>query len=142
MMSFQELQALVARIKHPDRHFGVDSFGQFGFYLYVYFEADGQQWKGRKWFVSRHSEPNEVCQTALKALLTSLEHEAREHFTVDGKAIYAPHFDLDFLLANHDQQTPRPPPEHSYEPPAMLLRDGWAVCECEYVPKEKGDDCG
>lgn len=138
MMTFQDFHQLVARIKHPDRKFGVGSWGSIGFYLYVYFTADGQEWKGRKWFVSKHSEPNEVCQTALKAVLTSLEHEAREHFTVDGKAIYAPHFDLDFLLQHHDQQTHRPPPEHQPDPPPLF--ECGPGCACNTTPRPDDEE--
>lgn len=107
-MTFDDLQQLVKRIHTPARRLRIGQLGD-GHFLQVVFEADGQTWHGRKWYVSAYSEDNEVCQTALKALLTSLEHEAREHFTVDGKAIYAPHYDLEFLLANHDRQTHRKP---------------------------------
>lgn len=51
----------------------------------------------RKWYVSDKACRNEVVQTALKCVLTSVEHEARERFTYRGKAIYGPHFDVDAL---------------------------------------------
>lgn len=51
----------------------------------------------RKWYVSRDACKNEVVQTALKCVLTSVEHEARERFKYRGKAIYGPHFDVDAL---------------------------------------------
>nr|WP_315206420.1 hypothetical protein [uncultured Albidiferax sp.] len=41
--------------------------------------------------------PSEVVQTALKCVLTSLEHEARENFKYKGAPIFGPHFDVDDL---------------------------------------------
>lgn len=51
----------------------------------------------RKWYISRLACKNEVVQTALKCVLTSIEHEARERFKYRGKAIFGPHFDVDAL---------------------------------------------
>ena len=53
---------------------------------------------GRKWYVSRFSTDSEIVQTAFKAILTSLEHFAREHFLFDGVPVLGPHFDLQFLV--------------------------------------------
>lgn len=53
--------------------------------------------KGRKWLLSQHMTRSEVVQTALKAVLTVLEHEARENFKYRGAAIFGPHFDVDAL---------------------------------------------
>ncbi len=36
------------------------------------------EWSGRKWFLSPHMTKSEVVATAFKAVLTALEHEARE----------------------------------------------------------------
>jgi hypothetical protein len=75
-----------------------------GWYLQVrYFDEDADTGKaepqhGRKWYVSRHATDGEVVQTALKAILTSLEHFAREHFRFDGQPIYGPHFELAALV--------------------------------------------
>lgn len=52
----------------------------------------------RKWQLSAHMTPSELVQTALKCVLTSLEHEAREHFTYRGAAIFGPHFDVEQLV--------------------------------------------
>lgn len=72
-----------------------------GFYLQVIFKvADGTNTvqKGRKWYVSPYSVKSEVVQTAFKAVLTALEHEARESFLYQGQPIFGPHFDVDALL--------------------------------------------
>lgn len=55
-------------------------------------------WKGRWWDLSEHMTDGEVAQTLFKAVLTALEHEAREQFTVDGVPVFQPHFDLDAMV--------------------------------------------
>ena len=51
----------------------------------------------RKWYVSAFACKNEVVQTALKCVLTSVEHEARENFRYRGKPIFGPHFNIEAL---------------------------------------------
>lgn len=65
---------------------------------------DDHDWNGRKWFISQHATRSEVVQTVLKAILTALEHEAREHFRYKGRAIFAPHFSVDGLVALVDRE--------------------------------------
>jgi hypothetical protein len=72
-------------------------------YLQVMFLADRgdgiiENQTGRKWFLSEHMTRSEVVQTAFKAVMTALEHEAREHFKYRGSAIFGPHFDVDVLV--------------------------------------------
>lgn len=55
----------------------------------------------RKWYVSHAACKNEIVQTALKCVLTSVEHEARERFKYRGRAIFGPHFDVDALHRIH-----------------------------------------
>lgn len=52
----------------------------------------------RKWQLSAHMTPSELVQTALKCVLTSIEHEAREKFRYRGMAIFGPHFDVERLV--------------------------------------------
>lgn len=54
---------------------------------------------GRKWLISKHATVSEVVQTAFKAVVTSMEHQAREHFTYRGARVFGPHFDVDQLVA-------------------------------------------
>ena len=61
----------------------------------------------RKWQLSAHMTPSELVQTALKCVLTSLEHEAREHFTYRGAAIFGPHFDVEALVRIADRRDVR-----------------------------------
>jgi len=56
-------------------------------------------WKGRKWRLSAHMTDMEVVATAFKAVLTALEHEARELFQVDGVALMDSHRDLERTIA-------------------------------------------
>ena len=58
----------------------------------------GYTWSGRKWFLSPHMTSSEVVQTALKAVLTAVEHEVREQFLYRGHSIFDPHYDLDLLV--------------------------------------------
>lgn len=54
---------------------------------------------GRKWRLSYHMTRSEVVQTALKAVLTAMEHEVRETFMWRGQRIFGPHLDIDVLHA-------------------------------------------
>lgn len=73
-------------------------------YLQVCFEApcsrtgELKQQRGRKWMLSPHMTRSEIVSTALKAVLTALEHEAREDFRYKGIAIYNPHIDVQALV--------------------------------------------
>ncbi len=67
---------------------------------YAIYNTDGTSlpWKGRHWRLSEHMTDGELVQTAFKAIMTALEHEARERFTYKGKAIFGPHLDVDKLV--------------------------------------------
>lgn len=52
----------------------------------------------RKWYISPYATPSEVVQTCLKMVLTSIEHEAREQFKVQGLRPFDPHHDITALL--------------------------------------------
>lgn len=98
------LDEILADVHYADRRFITGPMGD-GYYLQIaYTEADvetgqPQEHHGRKWYVSRHATRGEVVQTALKAALTSAEHQVREHFLYKGRRIFGPHFDLDALVA-------------------------------------------
>jgi hypothetical protein len=67
-------------------------------YLQVQFHADNERQFGRKWLLSYHMTKSEVVSTALKAVLTAEEHEARENFRYKSRRIFGPHFDVDTLV--------------------------------------------
>jgi hypothetical protein len=56
-------------------------------------------WQGRKWRLSPYMTDGEIVQTALKAVLTAMEHEVRERFQFDGVSVFDPHFDIHKLVA-------------------------------------------
>lgn len=56
-------------------------------------------WSGRKWMLSPHMTDTEIVKTALKAVLSAVEHETLENFKYEGVAIFDPHIRVDDLLA-------------------------------------------
>lgn len=75
---------------------------------------------GRRWSLPWHCCESEVLHTALLAAITAEEHECREHFMLDGRAVFGPHHRVEALLALADAVetrttkpiTPAPPPTH------------------------------
>lgn len=104
-----EAQQYLEEVSYKDWRFVVkylqNKVGEFDFYLQVQFLAyDSEKGfhtvqHGRKWYISEHATKSELIQTALKAVLTAEEHEAREQFKYRGKAVFGPHIDVD-VLAN------------------------------------------
>jgi hypothetical protein len=71
---------------------------------------DGNIEKGRKWVLSEHMVDSEILQTALLAVLTYEEHEAREALTFDGRRLYGPHrslVNLDKEIEVRDKKEPQ-----------------------------------
>lgn len=64
--------------------------------------GEKQEMLGRLWHLDKTSSRSQVVDTVFKAMRAYLEHELREKFTFMGKAIYAPHFDVDKLAAAVD----------------------------------------
>ncbi len=83
-------------VRHPGWEFRIIT-RDTEFFLQGVFEAiDGKQ-TTRKWRLSRYMTKSELIQTALKCVLTSAEHQVREHFLYRQKRVYGPHFDVDKL---------------------------------------------
>lgn len=59
--------------------------------------GEAASWNGRWWRISNYTTRQEIVGTAFKAILTALEHEAREQFLYKGQAIYDGHLDVDKL---------------------------------------------
>lgn len=100
------IRLVLSRISYPGFTFVLmPNIGHGPPYLQI--ECDGRcnttgapmAWKSRKWTLSRHMTVSEIVQTAFKAVLTAVEHEAREQFTYRGAAIFGPHFSVDRLVA-------------------------------------------
>lgn len=103
------LKHIINQINYPGHTFVIGDMGD-GHYVQVRFVAPdseirqtadfvrGVEWSGRKWYISSHATESEVVLTCLKAVITALEHEAREKFTYLGFAIFHPHPDVKVLV--------------------------------------------
>lgn len=105
-MNIAHARAILRLVKFPGYTFRVEGDFIGVTYLQASFDAPCSLDGGapatqttRKWQLSVHMTPSELVQTALKCVLTSQEHEAREQFTYRGKAIFGPHFDVEQLVA-------------------------------------------
>lgn len=96
------LSAVLGRIEYRGWTFSVGWDDDRAFMQITFAEIDpatGQSatWTSRKWRLSPHMTDSEIVQTALKAVLTAEEHEARERFMYRGRAIFGPHISVDAL---------------------------------------------
>ena len=112
-MNRQQADAILRLVRFPGYTFRVVGLfdGHIPTYLQASFMAPCAVEGGglllqrtRKWQLSSHMIPSELVQTALKCVLTSLEHEAREHYTYRGAAIFGPHFDVEALVRIADRR--------------------------------------
>lgn len=98
-----ELVGILDEIQYPGYTWHVSS-EEGRWYIQATFKArDCKTFKletqyTRKWYISREAVRSEVVQTALKCVLTSVEHEAREAFKYRGYPIFGPHYDVDQLV--------------------------------------------
>lgn len=92
-MNIPDMQLLLDFIKYKDWEFLVKLDGERP-YLQLRFVDSGRLWMSRKWFLSPFMTKSEIVQTALKAVLTAEEHEARERFTFMDRAVFSPHIDV------------------------------------------------
>jgi hypothetical protein len=95
---------VLSRVHYKDWTFRVGQDAPGLYWLQVQFVAPNnvtgapvEPWGGRKWRLSAFMTDSEVVQTALKAVLTAEEHEAREKFTYRGRAIFGPHLEVELL---------------------------------------------
>lgn len=115
-MRYEEILRIVENIEYKDWTFHVGftdgpvTIGEIStlhcqIYLQVRFKTincrTGESYiaHGRKWLLSHHMVKSELVGTAMKAVLTAEEHEVRECFRYNGKAIFNPHIDVDALVA-------------------------------------------
>lgn len=87
---------ILDRIKYKDWSFELRVEGD-GYLLFCLFtdQETRRIEKSRKWYVSRYSTNSEIVQTALKAVLTAEEHEAREKFLYRNVPVFSPHRDIE-----------------------------------------------
>lgn len=104
-MTEERIRMVVGQISHPDYRFRVERDGTIKYLQVVCLDGKDNRtgypsvWKGRKWPLSVWMTDGEVVQTAFLALMTALEHEAREKFTYKGVTVFDPHYDIDKLVA-------------------------------------------
>lgn len=104
-MNIETAQALVDRIQYKDWTLRLAPFEEGGEHFYLQVRSadvcnvsgDKIEWGGRKWHISRFMTDGEVVLTALKAVLTAEEHEAREKFLFDGEMIFHPHPNVEVM---------------------------------------------
>lgn len=123
-MLYEDMEEILRLVRYRNWQVRVEMDGD-GFYLQWFWyasepEDDSRRWDdvllgipvpqvmkkqtSRKWRLSEYMTKSELVQTALKAVLTAEEHEARESFRYRGKAIFGPHFDVDTLFAIADEK--------------------------------------
>lgn len=94
------LDSIVARLSYKDWVFVLAEKHNVP-YLRVEFCAtsvrtgDVERQVGRPWMLSADMTDSEVVRTAMLAVLTAEEHEARELFGYRGHAIFSPHGEID-----------------------------------------------
>ncbi len=102
-MNLKEADEYVKLISFPEYTFGIRHEDQSIFLSATYLEEDAITGKKeiqttREWYIPESFDKDQFIQTALKLILTSKEHSAREHFLYRGKAIFMPHFNVDQLF--------------------------------------------
>lgn len=105
-MTLDDINAALREVHYPDYNFFARESGgrmyiQASFLALDHSAEHGFQFVEeqctRKWYVSNEATKSEVIQTALKLILTAVEHEAREAFKYRGRAVFGPHINVDVL---------------------------------------------
>ena len=105
-MNLEEIKDVLSQVHFPDynlfaRESGGRMYIQASFWAIDHSAEHGFQFVEeqftRKWYVSSEATKSEVIQTALKLILTAVEHEAREAFKYRGRAVFGPHINVDVL---------------------------------------------
>jgi len=92
----KDFQKLLDKITFPGYTFELGEQNGNMFVRVKYNEPDvftgvNETQYGRKWWLEPENDEMQFIQTCFKALLTSLEHRARENFKYDGLPINFPH---------------------------------------------------
>lgn len=111
-MTLAEIEAVLRLVQFPLYVFHVEAAGdrywlQATFFAKCAETREVKRQHTRKWYVSHEATPSEVVQTALKCVLTSVEHEAREAFLYRGLPIFGPHYDINLLASLFVVDDPR-----------------------------------
>lgn len=115
-MTPHEMQSILSKVKYKD---GWDLYFHLGAmgptYLqwhmiapdYTHPDKPLRVWPCRKHQLSFHMTESELVQTAFFAALQAEEHECREAFTYQDKAVFNPHISVQALLSVCGQQEVR-----------------------------------
>lgn len=105
-LSIDDVIRTLSQVHYKDWEFLFVITGDFG-YLQIQFNAPDndafikgtiKRYHSRKWLLSQHMTKSELVTTALKAVLTAEEHEAREQFSYKNIRIFDPHVDVEALV--------------------------------------------
>jgi hypothetical protein len=99
---FNRCAQVAYKLKFPGYNLSVERTPDTVFVFVTYNEPDVftnvyELQRGRRWIIENNWNEAQIVQTFFKAILTSLEHRAREHFTYGGRAILNPHHSIDQL---------------------------------------------
>ena len=101
-LTLANIKSVLADIVFKTHQFNVESASD-GFQLQLTCEEEDlsngkpELQFGRKWHIGKRASKSEIVQTAFKAVVTWMEHDAREHFRYKGAQVFGPHFDIDDL---------------------------------------------
>lgn len=107
-MNLNAATVVLSRVKYPGLTFhlvgdfteGAATFLQARWSAPTNWQANAEstEQSSREWLLSHHMTESELVQTALKCVLTAVEHEAREFFTYCDQPIFQPHYNVHALL--------------------------------------------
>jgi len=106
MTTAKRTERVLASVGYPGYTFYVSRINVDAALLYALFEAPDNDNPSvmktnmtRQWVVTSDMTDGAIVQTALKCVLTSIEHEAREQFTYKGARVFDPHFNIEDLVS-------------------------------------------
>lgn len=103
MLTEQRVKDLIDRIRYRrDWEFIVHPYENSFALQIIFTDEKGIAQASRRWSLPWHACESEVLHTALLAVLTAEEHEARERFLFDGRAVFGPNHSIEALIALAD----------------------------------------
>jgi hypothetical protein len=110
LKELDRVNQVISAVSFPGYTFQTGVYAPNCFFLQVrYSEPDvmtgvNETQTGRQWAFPAGQTTGQIVQTMFKAILTSLEHRAREHFLYRGKPVLQPHLDVDQIWAMLPEQ--------------------------------------
>lgn len=66
-----------------------------------------EEWRGRKWYLSKHMIDDEIVKTVYAAFEACVKHEVMEGFKIDNITLFNPHTSFEELLKISHKETKR-----------------------------------